>query len=86
MVVELEEVFVIRSRQTMSFDWCDKCGDQVHMVTPDQAATITGIGSRYLYRSIEAGRIHFNETSEGHLLICQRSLLEREREGDDFDS
>ena len=74
IVVELDEVFVIRSRRTMSFAWCTGCDDQVQMLTPEQAATITGLGSRQLYRSIEAGGIHFSETSGGHLLICRRSL------------
>lgn len=74
IVVELDEVFVIRSRQTMSFAWCAECGDQVQMLTPDRAATITGLSPRHIYRWIEERRIHFSETSEGHLLICQSSL------------
>jgi excisionase family DNA binding protein len=74
IVVELDEVFVIRRRQTIAFAWCAECGDQVQMLTPDQAATIGGLSSRLIYRWIEAGRIHFSETGEGHLLVCQSSL------------
>ena len=74
IVVELDEVFVIRRRQTMAIAWCAGCGDRVQMLTPDQAATIAGLSSRLIYRWVEAGRIHFSETGEGHLLVCQNSL------------
>ena len=74
IVVELDEVFVIRGHQTMSFAWCAECGDQVQMLTPDQAATISRLSSRIIYRWIEARRVHFTETGEGQLLICQSSL------------
>ena len=74
ILVDLDEVFVLRSRQTLSFAWCAECGDQVQMLTPDQAATIAGLSSRIIYRWIEARRIHFTETGEGQLLICQSSL------------
>ena len=74
IVVDVDEVFVIRSRHTLSFAWCAECGDQMQMITPDQAATIAGLSSRIIYRWIEARRIHFTETGEGQLLICQNSL------------
>ena len=74
IVVELDEVFVIRSRHAGAVAWCAECGDQVQMLTPDQAATIAGLSSRTIYRWIEAREVHFSETSEGYLLICQSSL------------
>ena len=85
IVVELDEVFVIRRRQAMAL-WCAECGDQVQMLTPDQAATIAGLSSRLIYRWVEAGRIHFNETGEGRLLICQRSMPTLIERGNDFDA
>ena len=63
IVFELDEVLVIRRRQTVAFAWCSECGDQAQMLTPDQAATIAGISPRLIYRCIEARRIHFSETS-----------------------
>ena len=74
VVVELEEVFVIRRRHPGSIAWCAECGAQVQMLTPDEAAAIAGLSSRLIYRWIEAGRIHFSETGERRLLICQNSL------------
>jgi hypothetical protein len=84
LVVEFDEEFVIRRRQPIAAAWCRKCADQVAMLTPDEAAIITGLSSRRIYRCIEAGSLHFSETAEGYLLICQRSLLKVES-GDDFD-
>jgi hypothetical protein len=84
IVVELDEVFVIRRRQTISFAWCRECAAQVQMLTPDQAATLAGFSSRFIYRCIEAGSLHFSETSHGHLLICQGSLSKLREKRDHF--
>lgn len=84
IVVELDEEIVIRGRQPIAFAWCAECGEQVQTVTPDHASTITGVSPRVIYRWIEAGMIHFNETGEGHLLVCQSSLAKLVRIGDDF--
>ena len=84
IVVELDEEIVIRGRQAIAFAWCSECGEQVQMLTPDYAATLGGVSPRVIYRLIEAGRIHFSETGERHLLICQRSLAKVIERGDDF--
>ena len=44
------------------------------MLTTDQAATIANVSSLTIYRRIEAGEIHFVETSAGHLLVCAHSI------------
>ena len=79
VVVELDEVFVIRSRQTMSFAWCAECGDHVQILTPDQAATSAGLTSRLIYRWIETGRVHFSETSEGACSFASARWRNRSR-------
>lgn len=84
IVVELDEVIVIRGRQAIAFAWCAECGEQVQMLTPDHAATIGGVSPRVIYRCIEARRIHFSETGEGRLLVCQRSLAKLIERGDGF--
>jgi hypothetical protein len=43
-------------------------------VLPEQAAILTGISAREIYRRLEIGRIHFTETSLGSLLICLNSV------------
>lgn len=44
------------------------------MLSPDEAAALTGVGARTIYRWVEAGLVHFAETAEGSLLICLNSL------------
>ena len=53
---------------------CAACGEEVRMVTIDQAARLARVNSREIYREVEAGMLHFIETTEGSLLICFNSL------------
>jgi excisionase family DNA binding protein len=74
IVIELDEVFIIRRPQQLSSAWCVECDKQVRMLTPEQAATLVGLSSRFIYRWIEAGSIHFSETGDRQMFICQNSL------------
>ena len=43
------------------------------MLPPEEAAVLTSVGTRTLYRWVEAGRIHFAEVPDGaqqRLLVC----------------
>ena len=44
------------------------------MVTADEAAELSGVSPRTIYRRVEAASLHFAETGEGRLLICANSL------------
>jgi hypothetical protein len=73
ITIQTERLLVInRSRSLYSL--CAACGDEVRMVTIDQAAVLARVTSREIYREVEAGMIHFIETTEGSLLICVNSL------------
>jgi hypothetical protein len=66
---------VILSRRNHSINaWCGACGEQVQMVTPDEAAQLCQVSTRTIYRRIETGRFHFIETENGFSLICLQSL------------
>lgn len=52
---------------------CAECNAQ--MITAEDAATIAGTCMRTIYRSIEAGTIHYVETSAGTVLVCLASLI-----------
>jgi hypothetical protein len=54
--------------------WCDQCGAEVLMVTPNQAANIAGTDARVIFRRLESGQIHFIEGANGALLICKQSV------------
>jgi hypothetical protein len=44
------------------------------MVSPEAAASITGIPVRALFRCLEAGLIHYREIENGAILVCVNSL------------
>jgi hypothetical protein len=44
------------------------------MVTLNEAARITGISERAIFRGVEASMIHFIESESGALLVCVNSL------------
>ena len=76
--VETSETYTIRRTRKIVAGWCNGCGREVRMSTPEEAAHITGITTRKIYSAIEAGNTHFAETAEGRLMVCHRSLSETE--------
>ena len=82
IIVETEQIVVRRSRfrspahppAQVIETWCDDCSTFARMVTPEQAALLTRISARTIYRRAEAGELHFAETAEGLFFICLDSL------------
>jgi excisionase family DNA binding protein len=74
ITIETDRVLVIRRHGRLVMDWCAECSEQVKMITPHEAAAVTGISTRTIYRWIEADSIHFTETHEGSMLVCLNSL------------
>ena len=66
------ERFVVMSRGPHRI--CVECGNEAHMVTIDEAALLTSVNQREIYRRVETGEIHFMETATGALLVCFNSL------------
>jgi hypothetical protein len=44
------------------------------MVTPDEAAALSEMSTRAIYRLIEGGRLHFIEIESGSVLVCLNSI------------
>jgi excisionase family DNA binding protein len=74
ITIEQHRLTVVRSRRRSVVAWCERCGGEVRMVTPDEAAALTGISLRRIYRRVESGKLHFVETDAGALVICVSSL------------
>ncbi len=74
ITIETEKLLVVTSRKSATLATCSSCAGQVKMVTAAEAAILTGIGTRSVYRWIEEGRVHFLEPSDGLLLVCLNSL------------
>jgi hypothetical protein len=73
--VETERILTIKRRRLEIDGWCQGCGEQVKLVTPETASAMTGLSVRAICRMVEASEVHFLETPSGSLLICLNSLL-----------
>lgn len=76
--IETRETWTIRHGQPVREarqGWCLSCGAQVELITPDEAALVTGLGLRQIFRHIEQAQLHFLETPAGGVLLCLPSLL-----------
>jgi len=46
------------------------------MLTPEEAGLLAGVTARAIYRRAENELVHFTETADGALLICNNSIPE----------
>src|ERR1044072_4810769 len=75
ITINTSELLLVKKLKGTAEADCLSCGRRVKMATPEQAFTLTGIQSPTIYGWVEGGRVHFIETTDGHLLICLDSLL-----------
>jgi len=75
IIVERDQVLVIRNLGARDPEWCSECAERARMVTVDEAAAITQVSARTIYRRVEGGRLHFREAPDSQLFICLNSLL-----------
>src|SRR5579859_2498962 len=82
VTIETEESVVLRgsANQHAALMWCPVCRREVEMVTPEQAAQISGVTTRTIYRWIESGKLHFREARNASLLICRPALSDSFRQ------
>ncbi len=73
-IIETHEVWVIRKPAGQPPVWCPDCAARPEMLTPEEAAQLSGLSQRAIYRSIEAGSVHFLETADGRLFVCPATL------------
>src|SRR5258708_7004089 len=74
---ESHEVLIVR-RERRRTAWCNACRAQVAWLVVEDAAKVTSVTARSIYRSAEAGTLHSEEMPEGRLWICTTSLLQAE--------
>ncbi|MBI4470514.1 MAG: hypothetical protein HY650_14455 [Acidobacteria bacterium] len=79
ITIDTDREVVIRQYRNATKAWCNGCGRQTAMLAAKEAAALTGVTQRTTCRWVEAGRLHFTETSDGGLLICLKSMLKDER-------
>ncbi len=69
---ECDEVLIIKTICSKTRSWCAEC--QAWMLPAEQAAIVTNITARLVYKLLESGHVHFAEKTSGSLLICLSSL------------
>lgn len=74
ITMEREEVLLIRKPANRTTLWCTRCGGDVHMLTTEEAMTVTGASWQAIARRVRLHDVHFTETLAGGLLICINSL------------
>ena len=82
ITVETDRILLVRRRReerTAAAIWCATCATDSFMFTVDEAAALLGTSSMTVFRWAERGRLHWLETAEGKVLICQNSLLQNRR-------
>lgn len=68
-------VRVYRAEQLQQvFGWCDHCAPSVPLLTPEEAASLSGLSVRDVYRLVETGAIHFQEAPDGRMFVCLDSI------------
>ena len=72
--MEKHRVLAVGGRRAATLAWCEGCGERVEMLTAEEAARRAGTSARAIYRRVEAGEVHYTEGTDGHLLICARSV------------
>jgi RNA polymerase sigma factor (sigma-70 family) len=75
ITIETHRTFIVRRRPQLTPAWCAGCAAVVSFTSPEDAAQITGGSRRDIYRAIEAGQLHFIETTDRSLRVCLASLL-----------
>jgi hypothetical protein len=53
-----------------AFVLCEECASEVTLLAPEEAAFVSRLNVRAIYRLVETGLIHFKETADGLLLVC----------------
>lgn len=64
----------VSQQNTSSSSWCNLCRSYVKPITNYEAEVLSRVCSRAILRQIEAGLIHYMETSDGLQLVCPNSL------------
>jgi hypothetical protein len=73
ITIDTQRFVVIRKHRGSMRTWCELCRAEVDMIRPDEAAALSNLSSRIIYRWIEESRLHFQE-SAGVLRICANSF------------
>lgn len=77
ITIETKRLLIIRSgSRKIIHRWCEPCCAQSHLLTIEDAALVSGLSQRQLFRAVENGGLHFSEMM-GRPLVCFESLCDQ---------
>ncbi len=78
ITTESHEITVIlRNGKKVIHGYCMECAKQVNMLSLESAVRLTGKGAVEILSLFEQGEVHSFETTNGHLVVCENSLIQR---------
>jgi RNA polymerase sigma factor (sigma-70 family) len=80
ITIEIDRTKIVRCGSSSALANCAQCSEKSPLVTPEEAIHLARTSSLSIYREVEAGRVHFIETTQGLLLVCLNSIIQREIE------
>ena len=75
ITLETDRILIIRRAGRPVRAWCTGCSEEVAMITLEKAVALASTSTRTIYRWVEAGHVHFIETTDRAPLVCLNSLL-----------
>lgn len=72
--VRQNRIWLIENGKPAADRACSSCAGRGTMLSVTEARQIANISSRAIYRMVESGQLHFQETADGSLLVCSESL------------
>jgi hypothetical protein len=76
IIIETEEVLLVR-KSRFTEDWCEACGEQVALMTDEDAARLTGTSLDALRLGVASGAVHALQMPDGQFIICLKSLFNK---------
>ena len=70
----LETILIRRGENDARVMWCADCRGETVWLNAAETSFVCGSSVREIFRQVEAGTIHFQETIDRQLLVCERSL------------
>lgn len=74
LLIETQEVSVIRLRRPSVRVFCNGCGREATMLSPAAAANLVGENTSKIYLLMRSGEIHYRRIDSGKTLVCISSL------------
>lgn len=74
IISERERRVVVKFKDESRQGFCVDCQTLTSFVTVDEAAALRDTTARKIFRLVEAGKVHFEETADGRLFVCLPSL------------